>query len=123
MTITFSESRKFQPRHLNGVGNFGEESEFVQGLNAISPWNFLKNMFVDKPAAENAAQVAIAQAQAQQNVLEAQARSKTTRTLVMVGAGLAGLMLVGLMASRSGGSVAGYRRSRRTRSSRRSRSH
>jgi len=89
-------------------------------MGAISPWNFLKGLFVDKPAAEQAAQVAIAQAQANAAANAQFAKSANLKTMLMYGAGAVGILALVLTMSRRRSSVAGYRRkSRRSRRSRR----
>lgn len=126
MSVIFTEDRSVPPELRNGdMSGFGRhyagpeftEQGAVAFVQAISPWEFLKGLFVTKPQQEQAAQVALAQTQAGLIAADTAARQKTTRLLVGVGAGLAGLMAIALIARRRRSSVAGYRsrRSRRRR--------
>ncbi len=116
------EGRAFPADFKNGaLGGYGEGPQFTeQGavafVNAISPFEFLKGLFVDKPARDQAAAVELARQQAQVIGTDTLERQKTFRTVATIGAGLAGLMLVGLMLRRPASArVSGYRRSRRSR--------
>lgn len=110
--------RHFATGPSNVPGQFTEQGA-VAFMNAISPFEFLKGLFVTKPQQEQAAQVALAQTQAGLVAADTEARQKTTRLLVGVGAGLAGLMAIALLVRGRRSSVAGYSRSRRPRRSRR----
>ncbi len=126
MSAYFTEDRGFPGKLRNGgMGHYryGDATFTEAGgaaiMNAISPFEFLKGLFVDKPRQEREAQVALAQSQAQLLGQQADARGKTTRTMVLVGSGLAGLMLIALVLRKKRSSLAGYRRkSRRSRRSR-----
>ena len=85
-------------------------------MGAISPWNFLTQLFVTKPAQEHAAQVAIAQAQADAQGQALYARSANLKTMLTYGAVGVGALALLLFLRRRPASVAGYRRrSRRSR--------
>jgi len=133
MSVSFYEGHGF-PGELKNIdmGHYaGRRSLGDAGWDAVAsvfnaPVNLFKGIFVDKPMAEQAAQVAIAQAQGiaavqiqgQQELL-AEERQKTFRTALLVGAGVLGLLAVGIILKRRPRAVAGYRRSRRSRRSRR----
>ncbi len=121
MGVTFSEGRDLPREFTRGGGYEAYGAEFteqgaVNFVKSISPWDMLTGIFVTKPAQERAAEVAIAQAQGQAQAV----RSQSTRTLVMVGGGIAALLAFGLLLRPRRSSVGNYRRkSRRTRRSRR----
>lgn len=88
-------------------------------MGAVSPWNFLTQLFVTKPAQEHAAQVAIAQAQADAQGQALYARSANLKTILMYGAGGVGaLALILYLTRRRSSPVAGYRSRRRRRNRR-----
>lgn len=133
MSVSFYEGRGF-PSGLKNIdmGHYaGRRSLGDAGWDAVAsvfnaPVNLFKGIFVDKPAAEQAAQVAIAQAQGlaavqiqgQQELL-AEERQKTFRTALLVGAGVLGLLAIGIILKRPRKvAVAGYRKSRRSHSRR-----
>ncbi len=124
MSVVFTEGRAL-PKELRGdFGRYGDAgSDIAAGLKAVSPWDFLTGIFVDKPKAEAAAQVALAQTNAQNLAANDQllaARQKTLRTAALAGAGVLGLLvLVIAMKPHRAPAVAGYRKSRRSKRSRR----
>ena len=125
MSVMFTEGRAFPAELRNsGMGHYrygnSDQDGAAKIFDSISPFKFLEALFVTKPAQERAAQVALATQQAQALEVDTEARQKTMRTVVLVGSGLAGLMLIALISKRRSASVAGYRRKSR-RSSRRSR--
>lgn len=122
MGVFFTEARAF-PKELKSMGHyrgaFGDNSAdmnaFANVVAQASPWNFLKGMFVDKPAAEAAAQAQIASTQAQLLEVQAEDRSKTLRTVAIVGAGLVGVLVLVIATRKRAPQTAGYRRRRRRR--------
>lgn len=105
-----------------GDGDFGTQA--AQIIQAASPWNLLKGVFVDKPMAQAAAQQAVSQAQAEEAAAYSQDQARiageqqaTLRTGLMIGAGLLGLVAVVSLMRRPAKAVSGYR-SRRKRSRR-----
>ncbi len=128
MSVIFYEGRKapaslrhlagFRGTQTDGQGDIGQQVSSI--VTAASPWNLLKGIFVDKPQAEAANQAAIAQAQAQEAGIVAQEKADTLRTAMMVGGGVLGVvLLVSLLRRPAPARVAGYRKSRRSRRSRR----
>jgi len=122
MSVFFTEGRGLPKEFTRAdMGRYGDTgSDIANIIEKASPFDFLTGVFVTKPAQERAAQVAIAQSQAEEAAVYQQAKQKTTRTVVMVGAGLLGLLaLVMIMRPRPAAAVAGYRKhSRRSRSRR-----
>lgn len=129
MSIIFTEDRGVPSELRNGdmsryahyaAGPSNVPGQFTEAgavafVNAISPFEFLKGLFITKPQQEQAAQVALAQTQAGLISADTEARQRTTRLLVGAGAGLAGLMAIALILRGRRSSVAGYHRSRRSR--------
>ncbi len=127
MSIVFFEGRS-PPSELtgrmDGYGNTGDDIANI--VEKASPFDFLKGVFVDKPIAQANAQAALAATQASTAIAMQQEadlqKQATMRTLTMVGAGLAGLMVFALVLRphpRAAPAVAGYRRkSRRSKRSR-----
>lgn len=132
MGVTFTEGRGLPSEFSRGsgyeglhqLGHFGEETSVVGDVakvfDAVSPWKLLEGIFVTKPAAERAAQVAIAEAQVKAQGQAQYARAQSMKTLLMYGGGAVGaLVLVILLTKRRAPAVGSYRRSRRSRRSRR----
>lgn len=121
MSVEFFTERSFprvlrQMGHYNrGYGAYGDDfmSEVAQTVKNASPWDFLKGIFVDKPAAEAAARVQEAQLQAQAIEQQQMARQQTLRTVAIVGAGLVGLLVIVVAMKPASKKVAGYRRKKR----------
>lgn len=117
MAIVFSEGyglpREFQHGRMGGYGDTNAW-DFLQ-----SPATLLKGIFVDKPAAEQASQVAIATQQAHAAEMIAAEKAKTTMTIVKVAGGVLGALAVGLVLLKllkkksTPAKVAGYRRRHR----------
>jgi threonine dehydrogenase-like Zn-dependent dehydrogenase len=107
MAIVFTENRSLPRQLRSGLG----DTNFFDVLNA--PINFLKGVFVDKPEAQAAAQVAIAQQQAQMTEALAQDRAATMRTVMMAGAGIVALLAVVIALKPRRKKLAGYRRRHR----------
>lgn len=140
MSVRFYTDRGFPPelRNLAGYGdtyapNAGNTSyteernrnageTIVAGLEAVSPWNFLTGVFVDKPKAEAAAAIAAAQMQSQAISEQALARQETLRMATIAGAGLIGalVLIVALKPAKSKTvvKVAGYRKRKHRRARR-----
>lgn len=122
MSVRFYTSRSFptELQHLGGYGDTGQDvvgvlHELTTGAANLSPWNFLTGIFVDKPKAEAAAQIAMSQTQAQAIAAQQQQRQETLRTVMMVGAGVVGLLALVIVMKPRSKPVAGYRRKRRAR--------
>lgn len=123
MAVTFSEGRGLPREFSRGGGYEGFGADFteqgaVNFMKAISPWDLLTGLFVTKPMAEQAAQTAIAQAQADSIASTAYARSQNLKTILMYGGAAVGVLgLVLLLRRRRPAAVAGYhrRKPRRTR--------
>ena len=120
MSIYFTEGRGLPKEFTRGGGyeGFGGEA-VVDVMKAISPWDMLTGLFVTKPAAERAAQVAIADAQVRAQGQAQAAQSANLKTIMMYGGAAVGaLVLVILLTKRRKTSVAGYRKRPRRRSRR-----
>lgn len=131
MSVEFFTDRGFpkQLRSLNGLRHYrryGDGFDLTPGLNAVanivqkaSPWDLLTGLFVTKPQAEAAAQVAESQIQAQAIASQQASQQKTLRTIALVGAGVVGLVVVANVLKpkplKPPKSVAGYRRKRKRR--------
>mgnify|MGYP001604634645 CR=1 FL=1 len=126
MGVTFSEGRGLPREFTKGGGYEGFGDDMQDGAakiaHAVLPWDLLTGLFVTKPQSEQAAQVAIAQAQAEAQGDALAIRGVNTRMMVLVGGGIVGVLAVGLLLMKLNrpSRVSGYRRkSRRTRRSRR----
>lgn len=126
MGVTFTEGRALPREFTRGGGyeRYGEGPTFTEAgavkfMDAISPWKLLEGLFVTKPAQERAAQIALAQAQAQAQGEALSIRGMNTRTMVLVGGGIVGVLAIGLVLMKLGrrSKMSGYRR--RARRSRR----
>lgn len=114
MSVRFYTDRSF-PSDLKHLGAYGSDAgDFMQGaaafVRAASPWDFLTGVFVDKPRAEAEAQVAQAQAAASAIAAQQAARQQTLRTVMIVGAGLVGVLVLVVATRPRAPKVAGYRR-------------
>lgn len=119
--ITFVEGRQLPPefKKLDLGHHYGDALTDIGNIvQKASPWDFLKGIFVDKPMAEQQAQIAIQQQQAAVAEQSLLSRQVTTKTLVMAGVGVLGLLAL-IAIARPRGAVAGYRKRRRSRRSRR----
>jgi hypothetical protein len=131
MSVHFFTEREFpsELRQLGGYGAYGDgEAAAVSDIfghltsgavgitEAVSPWGFLTGIFVDKPKAEAAGQVAQAEITARVIAQQQQQRQETLRTVLLVGAGLvAVVVIVSATRPRKPKPVAGYRKQRRAR--------
>lgn len=116
-------------RSLNGFGHFGDDDGHMNTGEAVAdifrsitgvaagPVNFFTDLFVHKPEADAAAQVAAAGQQAQLLAIQDQDKSQTLRIALIAGAGLVGLLAFVLVLKKRSApaKVAGYRRRRRRR--------
>jgi threonine dehydrogenase-like Zn-dependent dehydrogenase len=82
---------------------------------AVSPWEFLTGIFVDKPKAEAAAQLAQSELAARAVASQQAARQQTMRTVLLVGAGLVGVLVIVVATKPRKSQVAGYHKKRRAR--------
>lgn len=134
MSVRFYTDRAF-PRELRQLGGYGdyagsgydtqstyttEGGEIMSGIaetiKQASPWQLLASIFVDKPRAEAAGQVAQAEIAARAYSEQQAQRQETLRTVLLVGAGLVGVLVI-VVATRpkKPKPVAGYRRKNRRR--------
>lgn len=61
---------------------------------AVSPWDMLTGIFVAKPIAEQQTAAQLQEAQIQAAVAQQQNQAKTIRTVIYVGAGLVGVIIL-----------------------------
>ncbi len=135
MGITFVSDRAF-PREFSRMNGYGAvatapsthpdftEKGAVDILGAISPFNLLKGLFVDKPLAERQAQLELTRIQAEAQGNAAVARSQVIDDMLKYAAiGIGALVVVILVTKRRAApaKLAGYRRSKKSRRTRRSR--
>ena len=126
MSVVFVEGREL-PKNFRVDGYHGYGADTGQDITniarAISPWDFLKGTFVDKPIAQAQAQAEISATQAQTAIAmqqEADIQKRATmKTVLLAGAGLAGLFALVLILRPAPRATAGYRKSRRSKRSRR----
>lgn len=119
MSIVFTDSREMPKEFRQAdMGRYGDAgSDAVNFIEKASPWDFLKGVFVDKPAAAAANQAVIAQAQAQSAAMMQSQQQDTLRTAMLLGGGvLALLAIVSVLRRPAPARVGGYRRSKRSRS-------
>lgn len=126
MSVMFVEGRglpasirKSDMGHYLGARYGDAGTDIANTARNISPWDFLTGIFVTKPAQAAQAQAEIAAAQAQSAAISAQERQSTLRTAMLAGAGVLGLLALVAVVRRPAAHVGGYRKSRRTRRSRR----
>lgn len=119
MSVRFYTQRAFpSDLRLNGLGNMNTESavaDIFRSLTVGAVDFFGGSSSFAKEAAANAA-AAQAQVQLTQAQLYGQQdyeRSRTIRTLILVGGGIAAVALIATVITRSRSHVAGYRRKRR----------
>jgi hypothetical protein len=124
MSVQFYTQREFpaQLKSLSGFRHYGDwASDLLNaGANLVqkaSPWDLLKGVFVDKPIAQAQAQEAEAQIQAQAVAMQQAEQQSTLRMVLLVGAGLAGaLLVVAALKPPAAKKMSGYhRRNRRAR--------
>lgn len=126
MSVFFTEARDLPAEFKNAdLGQYGRTDAEAVASVFTAPFDFFKAVFVDKPAAEQAAQIELREKQgaaalALQNEANTQKRS-TIKVLLYAGIGVAGLLALAMIIRRPApAAVAGYRRKSR-RSKRRSR--
>jgi len=126
MSVVFHEGRDLPKEFRRGSGYEGYGDSTQDGaakiIDSLSPWNFLKGVFVDKPAAERAAQVELTRLQAQAQGQSQLLRSQNMEELLQYAAiGVGALVIVILLTKkRAPAKVGGYRRSKKSRRTKRS---
>ncbi len=115
MTVRFYTEREF-PAELSRMGGYGDAgTDIVNGLRAVSPWDFLTGIFVDKPKAEAAAQLQAQQTAAAAFEAQQAQRQQTLRVVLIAGAGLVGVLALAIALKPPSRPVAGYRKGKRRR--------